>query len=413
METAVLFQKLGLALGLGLLVGLQRERSSSVLAGFRTFPLVTMLGTVAGVLSNAWGWGFAAAGLLALAAITMVGNFIMQRSGSNDSGITTEVAILLMYALGAFIVVAPASVAVVVGAVVASLLYLKPQLHGLAQRIGDKDFRGIMQFVAIALVVLPILPDMALGPYGVLNPHRIWWMVVLITGISLGGYLLYKCLPPRSGALAAGALGGLISSTATTVTFARRSRSAGNAADEAALVILLAGTVLFARVLVLVAITAPWHFQTIAPPVAMMLGVMLAISAALWWRARGGSATLPEQTNPTELKTALVFMLIFAAVLVAVAAARDHLGNRGLYAVAILSGTTDMDAITLSTTQLAGAGTMPAQIAWRLILVASLANIVFKTGVVAMLGSRQLLLRIGIAFAVAAAAAGTLLALWR
>jgi uncharacterized membrane protein (DUF4010 family) len=143
-----------------------------------------------------------------------------------------------------------------------------------------------------------------------------------------------------------------------------------------------------------------------------MLGVMLAISAAFWWSARGSSAKLPEQTNPTELKTAFLFMILFAIVLLAVAFARDYLGNRGLFAVAILSGTTDMDAITLSATRLAHTGEVVGSIAWKLILVGSLANIVFKTGIVAMLGSRPLLWRTSLAFGVAMAAGVTLLAMW-
>ncbi len=412
MEPALLFQKFGLALGLGLLVGLQRERSASVLAGFRTFPLVTMFGTLAGVLSAGFTWAFAAAGLLAMAALIVGGNVIRLRTDNADPGMTTETALLMMYALGVFIAAGPASVAIVLGAVVASLLYLKPQLHGLAKKIGEKDFQGIMQFVAIALVILPMLPDVDAGPYGILNARRIWWVVVLITGISLGGYLLYKMCPPGSGALAAGLLGGMISSTATTVSFARRTRHDPGANAGAALAILLASTVVFARILVLIAIVAPGQFTALAPPITGMLGLMLLISAAMWWRARGERSDLPEQANPTELKTALVFTVLFTAVLLATAAARDHFGSRGLYAVAMLSGMTDMDAISISTAQMAGNGQLASGIVWRLLLMAAMSNIVFKSITIAALGSRGLLKSIAPGFGISLLAGAALLAFW-
>src|SRR5687768_8126320 len=182
MDVATLFQKFALALGLGLLIGIQRERSSSALAGFRTFPLVTMLGTLCGLLSINHGWPVIAAGLVALVALVVISNVAKLHAGQVDPGMTTEVAILMMFALGAFLVTGPATVAVVIGATVTLLLHLKPQLHGFAKRIGERDFRAIMLFVAIALVILPVLPDAAFGPYQVLNPRRIWWMVVLITG---------------------------------------------------------------------------------------------------------------------------------------------------------------------------------------------------------------------------------------
>lgn len=412
MDVAVLFQKFGLALGLGLLVGLQRERSASSIAGFRTFPLVTVLGTLATVALPGQGWALPAAGFLAIALLCVIANAMKMRAESHDPGLTTETSMLVMYCLGVFIATGPAAVAIVVGAVVAMLLYLKPLLHGFAKQLGEKDFRGMMQFVAVALVVLPIVPDMQLGPYGVLNPRKIWWLVVLITGISLAGYLLYRFFSEKSSTLMAGLLGGLISSTATTVSFARRTKEGQGAERTAALVILLSGTVVFARVLVLVAVAAPAHFAQMAPPLAAMLGLMLAISGVLWWRSGKATATMPEQKNPTEFRAALAFTALFALVLIAIAFAKDYLGTGGLYAVAVLSGLTDMDAITLSSAQMTASASVAAGMAWRLILIASLSNIVFKTGTVAALGSRPLLGRVGTAFGVAVAGGIAILLLW-
>ncbi len=414
MDILTLFQKFGLALGLGLLVGLQRERNASTLAGFRTFPLVTLLGTLTGVLSASQGWALAAAGLLAVAGLTVMGNVIRLKAGETDPGLTTEVALLVMYGLGVFLAIGPAPVAVVIGGVVAFLLHLKPVLHGFARKLGEEDFRGIMQFVAIALIIFPLLPDVALGPYGVLNPRKMWLLVVLITGISLAGYLLYRFCSAESSTLLAGMLGGLVSSTATTVSFARRTKTAPAAAGAATLVIALSGTVVFARVLVLIAITAPAHFAALAPPVAIMLGVMLLVSGVLWWQNRMSKTELPKQHNPTELRTALLFVVLFALVLVGTAAAREHLGAGGLYVVAALSGLTDMDAITLSSAQMAGSGngSLATSMVWRLIVIASLANIVFKTATVAALGSAALLRRVSIAFGLALITGIALIVVW-
>jgi uncharacterized membrane protein (DUF4010 family) len=412
MDVIPLFQKFGLALGLGLLVGLQRERTASSMAGFRTFPLVTLLGTLAGVLSGGGNWVLAAAGLVGIAGLCVMSNIVKLKAGEPDPGLTTEAALMVMYSLGVFLAVGPAPVAVVIGAVVAFLLYLKPVLHGFARKLGEEDFRGIMQFAAIALIILPLVPNVSFGPFGVLNPRKIWMLVVLITGISLAGYLLSKFWSAQSSTLLAGVLGGLVSSTATTVSFARRTRESAKAVQGATLVILLSGTVVFARVLVLVGVTAPGHFVAIAPPLGCMLGAMLLICTAVWLRQRKEKAELPPQKNPTELRAALVFTLLFAGVLVAVAAAREYLGERGLYVVAGLSGLTDMDAITVSSAEMAHHGGVSPGIAWRLILVASLANIVFKTAMVATLGAPALLRRVALGFGVAAAAGGALMLLW-
>lgn len=411
MELATLFEKLGVALGLGLLVGLQRERVESELAGFRTFPLVTLLGTVTGLLAQEWGGWVLAAAFLGLAGLVAAGNVLLTHTETPDPGQTTEVALLLMFALGALLVFGPAEVAVALGGGTAVLLYLKPQLHGLAGRIGDKDFRAIIQFVLISLVILPVLPDRTYGPFDVLNPRQVWWMVVLIVAISLGGYLAYKLVSRRTGTALAGLLGGLVSSTATTVSYARKSRE-GFAPGPGAVVILLASTVLYGRILVEIGVVVPGSFATMAPPLAVMLGIALAVAAALWWGAHDDRAEIPEPDNPTELRSALVFGLLYALVLLAVAAAKEHWAGAGLWVVAVLSGLTDVDAITLSTSRLVQDGRLEAGTAWRLILVASLSNLVFKGGVVAVLGTRALTHWVAAVFGGVLVAGALVVAFW-
>jgi uncharacterized membrane protein (DUF4010 family) len=412
MELLEIFKKLGIALGLGLLVGLQRERTDARLAGFRTFPLITILGALSGLLGEGFGGWVIGLGLVGLTAIIVVGNLEALRAKNEPSGVTSEAALLVMYAVGAYLMVGHSSVAIAIGGTVAVLLHLKPEMHALAAKILDRDFKAIMQFALISLVILPILPNEYYGPYRVLNPFKIWLMVVLIVGISLGGYITYKILGPRAGTWAAGVLGGLISSTATTVSYSRRSKEAPKSHVLATFVILAASAIVFLRVLILVGATAPAFLRDVAVPMGVMFGTIGALSVRSWLASRTEAGPMPAQSNPTELKPAIIFALLFTVILVGVAAAKNYFGSKGLYAVAVLSGLADMDAITVSITQLVNTQTLPASTGWRLILVASMSNLVFKAGVVALLGDRKLFFRVAGSFAVAFAVGVLILLFW-
>jgi uncharacterized membrane protein (DUF4010 family) len=207
-------------------------------------------------------------------------------------------------------------------------------------------------------------------------------------------------------------LGGLISSTATTVSYARRSKEAEGSSGLLALVIMLSSSVVFARVLVTVGIFAPQLFASVVKPIGTVFVVMAGLSLFSWVRVRKDQIKLSEQENPMELKSALVFTALFAVVLLAVAAAKTYLGERGLFAVALLSGLTDMDAITLSTTQLANNQQVMASTAWRLIVAAAMANLVFKGGCVSVLGTRALAKHVWVLFGVTLLVAGCVAAFW-
>jgi len=394
----IVLQQLAVSFGLGLLLGLQRERTESSIGGIRTFPLIALFGTICALLGKTFGGWLVAAGLLALVAIVVYSNFAKIKSGDIDPGMTTEVAALLLYGLGAYVVIGSMIVAVVVGGAMAVLLHFKKPLHALAGAIGERDMRAIMQFVLLSLVILPVLPHQDFGPYGVWNPFQIWLMVVLIVGISLTGYIAYKCLGARRGTLLAGVLGGLISSTATTVSYARRTVENTNLANLAAVVIVIASCVSLGRVLVEMAVVAPVAFASMAPPVAAILAVSIIIAAAMFLWQPSRDAQMPEQKNPAELKTAFIFAAIYAVVLVAVAVAKEYFGSAGFYTVAIVSGLTDMDAITLSLARLVESGRTDPSTGWHAILTAAMSNLVFKFGTVTMLGHRLLTLRIGAVF---------------
>jgi uncharacterized membrane protein (DUF4010 family) len=393
MESSVL-GALSLSLGLGLLIGLQRERAGSTFGGIRTFPLLALLGAVCGLLAEPWGALVPAAGLLGVATLAVLANVEKLRKAEDTGGQTTEVAALLVFVTGALLTTEARTAGIVVGGVTAVLLHLKRPMHAFAGRMSEHDVEAIMRFAILSLIVLPLVPDRSFGPYRVLNPREIWWMVVLIVGIGLAGYVSYRLFGGRAGAVLSGLLGGLVSSTATTVAYARRAAQSGAGFRLAALVIVLASAVSLARVLVEVIAAAPGRLAIMVPPLLVMLAWMAVIAVAMVrWRDDDGER-MPEQTNPAELRSALVFGVLYALVLLATAAVKDHFGARALYGVAVVSGFVDLDAITLSTARLAAADRLEAETAWRVILTAALSNMLFKTGIAWVLGSTRLLLRL-------------------
>lgn len=407
-----MFRQLGLSALLGLLVGLQREHVESKIAGLRTFPLIAVLGTLCGLLGMKFGGWVVVAGLISVATLLLIGNLAALRSDKSDAGITTEAATLLMYAVGAWLTAGPPLVAVAVAGGVAVLLQFKPQLHGFVQRLGAEDVNAIMRFVLIACIVLPVLPDKAYGPFRVANPFEIWLMVVLIVGISLAGYIASKFFGAQAGILLGGILGGAISSTATTVSSARRVAAQSVPARAAAIVILIATSVVYVRVLIEISVLSPRLLAAAAPPVLIMMFLAIAPALFLWRRRQEAEQSVTEQGPPADLKAAMLFGLMYAGVLLSLAAAKNWLGNRGLYFVAALSGLTDMDAITLSASRMAARGEFELATAWRLIVVAAMANLSFKAGLVAALGDRRLFATVAAAFLLSLGGGAALLFLW-
>jgi len=401
MDLTNTFQQLGIALGLGLLVGLQREYVAAAhLAGLRTFPLIAILGTVSGILAKTFGGWVIAAGFLSLATLIVVGNLVALKNEAQAAGLTSEVAILLIYGVGVYLTVGSPEVAIAIGGLTAVLLQFKGQLKGLIAKLGDNDLVAIMQFVLIALVILPVLPNQTYGPYLVFNPYKMWFLVVLIVGFNLGGYILYKFFGEKAGVALGGILGGMISSTATTVSYAKQAANAKELNKSAAFVIVIASTIVFIRVLVEISLVSPAFLVIASKPILVMLTTFFILSAIMWFTGDKPFGKMPEQNNPAQIKSALFFSILYAVVLLAIAVGKDLFGNKGLYVIAAISGLTDVDAITLSTAQLVKNNEVAASNGWRAIIIALMANSVFKLGVVAVLGNRQLFFKVLSIFAV-------------
>lgn len=393
---------------IGLLIGLERERHPATAAGLRTFTLTALFGTASALLGELVGTAWVATiGLLLVGAMAVVA----QPRGAGpdgDPGTTTTVALLLCFVLGAMTWHGLATVAASLAVVVTALLYFKPELKGLTERITRRDMLSILQFGALSLVVLPALPDRGFGPHGALNPYQIWLMVVLVSGVSLAGYVALRLVGARRGLLLTGLLGGLVSSTATTVTYARRVRDDPSQAHASALVILLAGTVVFARVALLAAVVAPSVLPALSP-VLLAAGVPMLVASLVQWRhlpaAAGAAEAAPAQVgNPTELRTAFAFAGSYALVLLLAAALAQHPGGTGLYAVALLAGLTDVAAVTLGSLRLHGVGGATANQAVVAIALACVANIGFKFALAGWIGRRVLAGRSAAGFLASAAA---------
>jgi uncharacterized membrane protein (DUF4010 family) len=378
------------SLAIGLLVGVERERTPTAKAGLRTFALVALFGTLAGLLSDRVGSGLPVATGLALTGLAIIAAY-RSDPDPTDPGTTTVVALIVVYALGAMCWYGERTVAVMLGVATTALLYFKPELRGLLERFARRDLLSVLQFAILSFVVLPVLPDADLGPYGMLNPHRIWLMVVLISGISLAGYVALRLVGARHGAFLLGLFGGLVSSTATTMVYSRHGREA-RFARVAAFVILLANLVVMLRVAAVTAMVEPGVLRDVLP----VLGAALAAGAlgalAFWWRTlrESGELPVPEIKNPTEIRAALTFGALYAVVLVASAWLADAAGSRGLYALALVSGLTDVDALTLSALRLFSLGTVDSLQAVTAIAIAIGANLAFKLGLVLTLGGRAL-----------------------
>ncbi len=379
------------SLAIGLLIGLERERRADAKAGLRTFALVALLGTLAALIADKTGNAWIIALGLATVGAMMIVSVASNPHEDGDPGTTSVVALMICYALGVTVWYGFERLAVMLGIATTALLYFKAELHGFSKSLTGKDLLSVLQFAVLSFIVLPILPDHDFGPYNAFNPHQIWWMVVLISGVSLAGYAALRIVGERHGATVIGLFGGLVSSTATTMVFARQAKADSNTVRTAAVVVMIANLVVLLRLSFVSAIVAP----QIIPSLALVLGCGFGagLLVALWsWRTIGlqGPLAMPEVANPTEIRTALTFGLLYAIVLLLAAWLQDIAGDKGVYAVSLISGLTDVDAITLTTLRLFNLQKLSESQSVLAISLAVLSNLAFKSGLVLMIGGAGL-----------------------
>lgn len=374
--------ELGIALAIGLLVGIERgwtERTAeegSRIAGIRTFGLLGMLGGLWALLAEDMGDILLGISFLALTGILVAG-YWRERQVDKDLGITTLVAALITFALGALAIRGQIHIAITGAVITVTLLSLKPVLHGWLRRMAPEEFYSGVKLLLISVVLLPVLPNQGYGPWQAINPYQVWWMVVLIAGLSFAGYLAMKLVGAKRGVLLTGLFGGVVSSTATTLTFSRLARQM----DMGRLLsvgVLVASATMFPRILIEVSIINPALLGQLAAPLGLV--TLAAAGYSLWlWRTTGksGDTTTLRLENPLQLKSALQFGLLLAAIMVLAEAFRTWLGEAGIYLLAAVSGLADVDAITLSLASMARAD-LAADVASRAILLAALVNTLVK-----------------------------------
>ena len=386
----------GTALLLGGLLGIEREkrnvREGFGIAGLRSFVLLSQIGAIAGYLSVrlATPWILPAA-VLAAAAMVVTGYLAAVKKHPESLGLTTELAAIVACLLGAMATTGHRELAIGLGVTTAALLAYKKPLHDMVGRLGWDDVLVGMRLLLATFIVLPLLPNEAIDPWGAINPYKLWLLVLLISGLSLVGYVATRWLGPGHGIAVTAASGGLVSSTAVTLAFVKQSREPDAASRQLAGGILLAWSIMFARVLVAATVVHPAMFARLVWP----FGAMVVASGAgalvcLLLRTRGAStvaASVPMK-NPFSLLAAGKFAALFAVVQLLLQLGQKHLPTSGLYAVAALAGLTDVDAITLSMAERAKAVPADTEVAVVAIAIAAAANTLVKAGRAAGMGRR-------------------------
>ncbi len=408
--------QLAVALGLGLLIGLERERTSArarLFAGSRTFALVALFGALSVLVADYSEIDlFMPLAFVAILAVVVTAYNATAREG--EVGATTEVSLLITFLIGALCSWGMLALAGAIAVVTMLMLALKGWLHNLAKRIEPSDVEATLKFAIITLIILPLLPNTDYGPPGleVINPYKTWLMVVLIAGLNFVGYILVKVVGREHGLGITGLLGGLVSSTAVTLSFSQRSRSEPSLAPVLALAILLAWTVMFFRVVIEVGVVNLSLAFDLVWGMLLMGAVSLVICIILWRRGRSQeTAEVETGHNPFELGDAIKFGGLFAVVIFIASAAQAYFGNTGLYVAGALTGLTDVDAIALSMANLAQSDPANAGPAARTIVIAVISNTMVKCGMAIWLGApslRRTMVPITIALALAGVAAAFL-----
>ncbi|HAV60862.1 MAG TPA: hypothetical protein DCY13_00665 [Verrucomicrobiales bacterium] len=375
----------------------QRERSKDDgSAGLRTFALWALIGTVSAFISDQH---FKPTFVIAL---TLVGGQVILRSVVERSefrvGFTSAAVAILTFLVGGLVHWGHTQPAVMLAALTVLLAGLKQPIHGWTRRFSDRDIRSTLQFVAITGVILPLVPDKGYGPYAAFNPYSMWLMVVLISGLGFVGYLLMRLLGPQAGIVLSGVVGGLASSTATTLAFSRQSREDPVLSGSYALAVVLACTVMLGRVAAVLGTLNPGLFAAVWVPLAIMsvpglgyAGWMLIVHR----KGRGASKTL-ELANPLSLGMAVKFALIYGVVTLLVKAVSQSEVTTGLLAVSFVSGLTDVDAIALSMVDSVRTNSLLPPLAAKAIVMAAVANTIMKAGMAVALGSPVVRRNVGI-----------------
>ncbi|MBW6474665.1 MAG: MgtC/SapB family protein [Anaerolineaceae bacterium] len=390
--------RFGFSLLIGALIGLEREfyqqkEDSPDFAGIRTFSLIALLGAVTAYLIADFGIILMALALGGLILMSTVSYFSAINRKQHETGITTEVAALLTFLFGVLVMSDHALVAISLAVVTALLLAFKGPLHGFIRNMNSEDIHVTLKFALVAAVILPLLPNRTIDPWGLFNPFQIWLMVVLVSGIGFSGYVMMKLLGASRGINLTGIFGGLASSTATTISFSSASREYPEMSKYYANAVVLASTVMFPRIFILILIIhPPLAMKVLIPLLLMLLTGLITIFFVQRNDRKKEEAVHPEFTitNPLKLSTAIKFGLFFAVILIMVEYAQRYLGTSGVYLTSLVAGLTDVDAISLSLSRLANRSQIALDVAGSAVIIAALVNTITKGVIAYVSGTKEL-----------------------
>lgn len=391
-----------IALLLGALVGIEREKHRrdehpNSFGGLRTYVLFAQAGAVSAWLSLHLQspWLFVIT-VLVIALAVLIAYVLENRNSPTSLGLTSEISAITVCLLGGAVMFGHAELAVMLGILTSAILTFKQPLHGLVNKIDTDDLYAGLKLLIASFIVLPLLPNHAIDPWQALNPYKLWLLVILISSMSLLGYVAVRWLGPAHGAVVTGISGGLASSTAATLSFARSSKLDSDplAADAQACGVLLAWLVMFIRVMVTVTIVYQPLLASLWLPFAVMALATALMAAVYYWRGsqryQAPQSSIVKVSNPFSLLAAIKFGALFAAILLLVKLTEQYAAAEGLYLLAAVAGLTDVDAITLSMAEFAGQSADGLTIAAVAISIAALSNTVVKCALVFTLGARTL-----------------------
>lgn len=370
--------RFALALALGFLIGLERERSGAakqgrVFAGVRTFTLVSLFGFACAWLNNLGITLAVPVGLVAIAGLAALEYLAKQRE--NRIGWTTEAAVLLTFAIGALALLGPPWVALALGIIGTLLLSEKARFEGMVETLDNAEFLAVIKFLIVTALILPVVPDREFSVYRI-NPHKLWWIVVLVSTVGFAGYFMIKKLGTRFGWWLSGLAGGIVSSTAVSVAAGRAAQQQPAQAPHALQAALLASSVMYLRILALVAFLN----GAFVPALAWKLVALCATGLVLAWSVRpaqdpAARGPVSSLQNPFEILPALGFALLFVVLGVATQLVQSHFGGSALLALASVVGVVDIDPFILSLVQ---GNPAPAPLLVSAILVAMMVNTLAK-----------------------------------
>lgn len=413
MDSGDLILRFGLALALGALIGLERQIGQGPdhhgMAGMRTFALYSLWGAGAGYLEDEFGAGAFAVAAGAYGALLVTEYWMVSRGG--DIGTTTEAAAFAAFVCGVLAWQGEEVVALALAVGVAMLLESKAWLHGVVSRFSEQDLLAVLRFGVLTAVILPLVPDRKMGPFDAINPFEIWLMVVFVAGIGLAGYVALRALGPK-GLAPTGLLGGLVSSTAVTLSFSRMSKRVPEVTDALAAGVLAGCGLMYVRVLVESLVIYRSVAELILVPLVALFVFVEGVAGWWWWHSRRHRAESNlEVRNPVTISSALQFGLIYGVVAFAATVLVDKASEASLSIVAAVSGINDVDAITLAATNLVRDGVASPEVGGRAVLAAVAINTLVKAGLAVALGSRHLGLRVAPVLGIAAGGAAVAWAL--